>query len=240
MPTTTTMQKGRAPCKNATPTTTAHDTALVHLHDGKPVTDSLTIAREFGRRHDHVLRALDSLIADGTVGRPNFEETSYTDEWNRQQRMIELDERGALIAMPFIGGRNSRAGQVRLVDAFLSLRREASARSAPDRLAARRDAASHYSILSEMLMIHREAEGKATKPYHYANEARLVNEAFSGVFGPLDRDALSAAELRILTRVEVRDAALIGAGKTYAERKALLSAYAVTLRADPRLTGGVQ
>ena len=89
-------------------------------------------------------------------------------------------------------------------------------------------------------MIHREAEGKATKPYHYANEARLVNEAFCGVFGPLERDALSAAELRILTRLEVRDAALIGSGKTYAERKALLSEYAVTLHADPRLTGGVQ
>jgi Rha family phage regulatory protein len=240
MQTPTTKQKGRAPCKNATPTTTTNDTALVHLHGGKPVTDSLTIAREFGRRHDHVLRTFDSLIADSTIDRPNFEEVSYTDAMNREQRMIELDERGALIAMPFVGGRNSRAGQVRLVDAFLAMRAALAARSEPVCFAARREAASHYSILSEMLMIHREAEGKATKPYHYANEARLVNQAFCGVFGPLNRDTLSASELRILTRLEVRDAALIGSGKSYSERKALLTAYAVTLRADPRLTGGVQ
>lgn len=238
MATTVKNEKGRDSGKSATPTTSFDDTALVHLRGKEPVTDSLTIAREFGRSHKHVLRTLDSLIADGTVGRPNFEPTSYTDEWNREQRMIELDERGALIAMPFVGGRNSRTGQVRLVDAFLALRRELSARTAPDRLAARRDAAANYSVLSEMLMLTREAEGKSTKPHHFANEARLVNEAFCGLFGALDRDTLSAAQLRILNRLQVRDAALIGSGKTYAERKSLLASYATSLRAAPRLSGG--
>ncbi|RQQ34967.1 Rha family transcriptional regulator [Burkholderia stagnalis] len=125
---TTQMKKGRGADTLTTPTTRANNTALVHVRAGDLVTDSLTIAREFGRRHDHVLRTLDSMIADGTVGCPNFEETSYTDEWNRRQRMIELDERGALIAMPFVGGRNSRAGQVRLVDAFLGMREQLRAR----------------------------------------------------------------------------------------------------------------
>jgi Rha family phage regulatory protein len=200
----------------------------------------VTIAREFGRRHDNVLRTLDSLIADGTIGRLNFEETSYTDEWNREQRMMELTERGALVAMPFIGGRNSRKGQARLVDAFLALRTALSARNEPDRIAARRDAASNYSILSEMLMLVREAEGKATKPYHYANEARLINYALTGEFRSIDRDSLSASDLRILNRLEVRDSALIGMGKSYDERKAMLPVYASQLRAAPRLAGGAQ
>jgi Rha family phage regulatory protein len=240
MATTPQKQKGRDSGKSATPTTRGDDTALVHVRGSEIVTDTLTIAREFGRRHDNVMQTIASLTADGTVGLLDFKETSYIDRWNRKQPMIELTERAALIAMPFVGGRNSRIGQVRLVDAFLAMRRELSARTAPDRLAARRDAASNYSVLSEMLMIHREAEGKETKPHHYANEARLVNEAFCGAFGPLDRDALSAPELRILTRLQVRDAALIGSGKTYAERKSLLSAYAATLRVDPRLTGGAR
>ncbi|MBR8032441.1 Rha family transcriptional regulator [Burkholderia vietnamiensis] len=227
--TATRNEKGHTPTKSAAPTTRARDTALVHVRGRDLVTDSLTIAREFGRRHDHVLRTLDSLIADSTIGRPNFEETSYTDEWNRQQRMIELDERGALIAMPFVGGRNSRKGQARLVDAFLALRRELAARTAPDCLSARRDAATSFALLSEMLALSREAEGKTTKAYHYANEARLVNQAFCDAFGPLDRDALTASDLRVLTKLQVRDAALIGSGKTYAERKAMLADYAVTL-----------
>lgn len=240
MRTTPETQKGRGAGTLTTRTTRADDSALVHIRGSELVTDSLTIAREFGRRHDNVLQTLDSLIADGTINHLDFKAVEYVDAKGEKRRMIELDERGALIAMPFVGGRNSRAGQARLVDAFLALRRELSARTAPDRLAARRDAASNYGVLSEMLMIHREAEGKTTQAYHYANEARLVNEAFCGVFGPLDRDALSAAELRIMTRLQVRDAALIGAGKTYAERKSLLSTYAATLRADPRLTGGMQ
>lgn len=208
----------------------ARDLALVHVRGGDLVTDSLTIAREFGRRHDHVLRMLDSLITDSTISRPNFEETSYADEWNRQQRMIELDERGALIAMLFVGGRNSRRGQVRLVDAFLALRRELVARNEPDCHSARRDAATNFALLSEMLTQSREAEGKTTQWHHYANEVRLVNQAFSGVFGPLDRDSMIASDLRVLTKLQVRDAVLIGTGKTYAERKAMLANYAATLR----------
>lgn len=240
MRTTPEKQKGHGAGTLTTLAPRADDTALVHVRGGDLVTDSLTIAREFGRNHKDVLRTLDGLIADGTVGRRNAAPTSYTDERKREQRMIELDERGALIAMPFVGGRNSRTGQVRLVDSFLALRRELSARAAPDRFAARRDAASNYGILSEMLMMHREVEGKATKSYHYANEARLVNDAFRGVFGSLGRDALTASELRILIRLQLRDAVLIGLGKTYAERKAMLGDYATTLRADPRQTGCLQ
>lgn len=238
MRTTLLNEKGRGASTLTTPTTHSDDTALVHIRGSELVTDSLTIAREFGRNHKDVLRTLDSLIADRTIDGRNFAPVEYVDAKGEKRRMIELDERGALIAMPFVGGRNSRSGQGRLVDAFLALRREL-ARTAPDRLAARRDA-GNYSVLSEMLMIHREAEGKTTQAYHYANEARLVNEAFCGVFGPLDRDALSSPELHILTRLQVRDAALVGAGKTYAERKSLLPIYAATLRAAPRLAGGVQ
>ncbi|MBN3851465.1 Rha family transcriptional regulator [Paraburkholderia sp. Ac-20342] len=232
-------QTGRAPRTDAAQTFSDEHTSLVCVRGGELVTDSRTIAHEFGRRHDHVLCTLDSLIADGMIDRPNFGEISYTDEMNRQQRMIELDERGALIAMPFIGGRNSRVGQSRLVDSFLAMRRELSARTAPDRLAARRDAATNYALLSEMLALTREAEGKATQGHHYANEARLVNQAFSGVFGPLDRDAMNVSDLRILNRLQVRDAALIGMGKSYDERKSLLTVYAALLR-TPKLSGGVQ
>ena len=100
---------------------------LVRLRDGVPTVTSLVIAREFGRRHDNVLRTLDSLIKDETIDRLNFEETSYTDDMNRAQRMIELDEAAALIAMPFIGGRNSRLGQKRLVHAFFAMREQLQA-----------------------------------------------------------------------------------------------------------------
>jgi Rha family phage regulatory protein len=69
--------------------------AIVHLHQGKPVTDSLAIAREFGRRHDNVLQPLDALIASRSRGRLEFKASSCKNEQNKKQRMIELTERGA-------------------------------------------------------------------------------------------------------------------------------------------------
>lgn len=46
--------------------------ALVHLHKGQPITDSLTIANEFRRAHKNVLQSLNALIADGTISRLDF------------------------------------------------------------------------------------------------------------------------------------------------------------------------
>lgn len=234
----TTKEKGRDSGKSATQTTSTHDTALVHLSKGVPVTDSLAIAREFGRSHKNVLRTLDDLIADGTINRLNFEPISYTDGMGRQQRLFELDERGALVAMPFIGGRKSRQGQAKLVDAFLALRNAsinaAKTQARIESSAARQDAATGYRTVSMTLEMCRTEVGKATKPYHYANEARLINFALTGKYDALNRDALSTRDLRILASLEVRDAALIAMGKSYDERKADLVRYASAQRM-PRL-----
>lgn len=127
--TATQNEKGRNPGKSATPTTQADvNTQIVARRaDGELVVASLTIAREFDRNHKDVLRALDSLIADGTLNGRNFAPVGYADAKGEQRRMIELTEAGALIAMPFIGGRRAREGQVRLVNAFMALRESAAA-----------------------------------------------------------------------------------------------------------------
>lgn len=101
--------------------------ALIDVDGDDLWTSSVVIAQEFERPHKNVLRDLDALIADGTLLRGlSFEPTSIDvigpNGGARQERAIRLNERGFLIAMPFLGGRKSREGQVRLVDAFLKLR----------------------------------------------------------------------------------------------------------------------
>jgi Rha family phage regulatory protein len=119
---TTENQKGRGADTLTTPTPGSADIALVHIRGGELFTNSLAIAREFGRRHDNVLQTLDSLIADGTINHLDFKVVEYIDAKGEKRRMIELDERGGLVVMPFVGGRNARKGQARLVDAFLHMR----------------------------------------------------------------------------------------------------------------------
>lgn len=202
---------------------------IVHLHHGAPVTDSLVIAREFSRRHDNVLQSIDKLIDDGSIGRLEFKESSYLNEQGKKQRMIELTERGALIAMPFIGGKNSRRGQVRLVDAFLAIRDELAAH-ASNWQESRKRATVGYVAMSNALQETRAEDGKQTKTHHYTNEAKLVNWVLFGKFEGVNRDLLSQAELHWLEQIEIRNAYLIARDHTYEQRKAALPMFLQAIR----------
>jgi len=204
--------------------------AIVHMHLGKAITDSLAIAKEFQRRHDNVLQSLDSLIADGTISRLDSKERDYTDERGKAQRMIELTERGALIAMPFIGGRNSRAGQVRLVDAFMAIRAELGSQDPAAWADSRSKVSTSYQMMADALQEARADEGKATLWHHYANEAKLINWVLFGRFEAVQRDDLAQADLVLLDKVEARNAIWIARGRSYDERKAALPGYVAALR----------
>lgn len=95
---------------------------------------------------------------------------------------------------------------------------------------ARRQAAISFRSLCEALSITHEAMGKSTKPYHYMNEARLINEVLTGEFAGRNRDQLTLAELEIVMLVENRDVLLLGQGKEYRARKFALNSYVEQLR----------
>lgn len=96
---------------------------------------------------------------------------------------------------------------------------------------ARLDAAARYQVMSEVLMETRADQGKETKSFHYSNEAIMVNEVCFGTRKPVDRDALSKADLRLLNSVEAKNTVMIGRGQTYAFRKGALSHYVAQRRA---------
>jgi hypothetical protein len=102
---------------------------------------------------------------------------------------------------------------------------------------ARREAALGYRAMCDALALHHEARGKTPQRHHFINEARLINETITGAFAGRSREQLSAAELELVTLVELRDTALMGTGMPYAERKANLSQYMQALQGK-RLAGG--
>lgn len=204
-------------------------TCLVHLRDGHPITNSLAIAQEFERRHGNVLHSLDSLIADGTLNQLEFKPVKYVDEKGEARRAIELTERGALIAMPFIGGKKSRQGQVKLVDAFFEMRSVLNNTKSVWQ-EQRNQLAYSFRIMSDALREVRTDEGKSTQPHHYANEARLLNYVMFGKFASVDRAYLSSNDLVLLEALEARNAIWIARGRSYSERKAALLEYYRLLR----------
>ena len=86
----------------------------------------------------------------------------------------------------------------------------------------RHEAAATYKVMSAMLDIKRKLEGKETKPFHYANEAKLVNWAMTGEFKTIDREQLTGADLDLLAKLEELNALLIGQGFSRDDRKARL------------------
>ena len=87
----------------------------------------------------------------------------------------------------------------------------------------RHEASASHKVMNAVLQLVRMEKGKASKPYHYSNEAKLVNWALSGNFTGLDRNSLSAKELERLAFLEEKNAVLLGMGWTYAQRKEALS-----------------
>ncbi|MGS0743790.1 Rha family transcriptional regulator [Glaciimonas sp. GG7] len=203
---------------------------IVHLHKGKPVTDSRVIIREFGRRHDSVLQYLDDLKGDGTISRLESKEASYSDAQGKKRRMIVLTERAALIAMPFISGKNSRIGQVRLIDAFLAMRDELASQSG-DWSGVRYKVSTVYQMMSMALKEAREDNGKQTSAFHYVNEAKLVNWVMFRYFESVDRDQMEKIDIDCMEKIEASNAIWIARGRTYNERKATLPAYLDSFRA---------
>jgi len=76
--------------------------------------NSLQISKVFEREHSHVMTAIKNILGDYDIV-----ESYYINSQNKEQPMIILNKRQALIAMPFIGGEKSIEGQIALVDAYL-------------------------------------------------------------------------------------------------------------------------
>lgn len=97
---------------------------LINITGDKLTTTSLIISELFGRPHKNVLERLDSLINDGTLTGLEIRPSEYRDKSGKSNKLYVLEEKTALVAMPFIGGKLSRKGQRLLVDEFFRIRKE--------------------------------------------------------------------------------------------------------------------
>jgi Rha family phage regulatory protein len=105
------------------------DDRLVFLRDGRPMVSSLDVADRFQKRHDHVLRDIDAMIAkaphlaDGL--HPNFGEASIqTPGTTQARRIFVMDERAFFLLVASFTGARALAWKERFFDAFDRMRNE--------------------------------------------------------------------------------------------------------------------
>lgn len=90
----------------------------------------------------------------------------------------------------------------------------------------RQDTRISFKFMNRMLQDVRSENGKETKPFHYQNEARLVNSILSGEFKKLDRENLSEQDLALLDGLQALNSKLIARNEAYKDRKIRLMDFA--------------
>lgn len=82
---------------------------LVFIENGQAVTDSLTVASVFGKRHDSVLRDIRNLECSSDFNLHNFAEVDYTDDRNRTYKKFLIKRDG--LAFLVFGYTGSKAAE---------------------------------------------------------------------------------------------------------------------------------
>lgn len=90
---------------------------VIRSQKGRDVTTSLIVAKVFGKRHDNVLRDIESLSCSESFNLLNFEETPYVHPQNGQTyKMYEMTKDGfSFLVMGYTG---EKAGQFK--EAFIN------------------------------------------------------------------------------------------------------------------------
>jgi Rha family phage regulatory protein len=110
------------------------DKKLVFVANDRPVTDSLTVADVFGKRHDNVIRDIRGILEEIDVewGVLNFEQTPYTHPQNGQMyHKYLLTEDGFTLLVMGYSGKEAMRFKVRYIQAFRDMQKRLHSRQAP-------------------------------------------------------------------------------------------------------------
>lgn len=197
--------------------------------DGQAFCDSLQVAETFERRHEHVIRTIESLT-DPTSGLSeqfrllNFEPSTYKDASGKRNKKYLLTKDGfVMVTMEFKTARarhfkeayicrfNQMEGYIR---DLLTARMECPELTAA--ISTAHDTPKHYHFSNEMDMLNRIVTGQT---------AKQIRAAHSLPDGESIRPYLTQIQIAALTQLQRFDAGLVLTIPDYGKRKELLQSY---------------
>lgn len=90
----------------------------VFIQDQQIKTDSLKVADAFGKRHTHVLRAIESLDCPNEFREPNFGLANYIDEQGKPRPMYEMTKDGWMFLVMGFTGEKAAQIKIAFINAF--------------------------------------------------------------------------------------------------------------------------
>ena len=193
----------------------AHDTARAN---------SLQVAEMFEKQHKNVLQAIERLDCSEEFNRLNFQPISYTDSYGRKQKAVAMTRDGfAFLAMGFTGKKAARFKEAyikrfndmeRFIRTLVETRQE-------------------FPLLTANIKLLHENP----KPYHFSNEADMLNRLVLGQTAKQFREAhglgkgesirpfLTDEQIKTLDTLQKVDIGLLLAMPDFNQRKRQLQWY---------------
>ena len=105
----------------------------VSLHDGRPATTSLEVAKFFDKRHDDVLKSIRNLLPNcpENFSARNFAGASFLDEQAKNRPMYIIYRDGFMLLVMGYTGKKALALKLAYIEAFNRMEAELARRNRP-------------------------------------------------------------------------------------------------------------
>lgn len=198
--------------------------------DGKDTAraNSLMVAKMFGKRHDNVLRDIQTLDCSKEFHLLNFEEISYKDEYKRKQKAYAMTRDGFTFLV--MGYRGKKAAQFK--EAYIKRFNEME-----KFIRTMIEARTQFPLLTDNIKLLHENP----RPYHFSNECDMLNRIVIGKTakqfrqehgipkGESIRPYLNADQIKMLDILQKVDIGLLVSVSDYEQRKRYLEWYKLKL-----------
>lgn len=196
-----------------------HDTARAN---------SLMVAQIFNKRHDNVLRDIKTLDCSESFRLLNFEESTYKNEQGKKQPCVNMTRDGFVFLVMGYRGKNAAMFKELYIRRFNEMERFIQTL-----VSTRKD----YPLLTENVKLLHENP----KPYHFSNEADLINRLVVGMSakefrakhsllkGESIRPHLTDEQILLMNALQKADIGLMISEPNYEARKRYLEWYKAKL-----------
>lgn len=198
----------------------------IHKEDTTVVT-SLDIAETFGKEHKNVLKDIRELECSERFGRLNFEQTSYTDSFNRKQPMYYITRDGFTLLVMGYTGKKAMQFKEAYIGQF-----NAMEKALTDKIKEREKGIAVRQALTKTIQQSGENErmhGHAYSIYTdviykaiFGKNAKQLRDTYGITAKDNLRDCFSEEELHLVQSKEMLVSGLIGCGWGYTQIKEFL------------------
>lgn len=203
----------------------------LYERNGVVYCDSLQIAEELNKRHDHVMRDIENILLDISesnapkFGEINFIQETYKDVRNRKQKKYMLTKDGFVFLVTSYGGKKATDFKIMYIQRFNDME---------NFIKSIQNAKMDYPALTRAIeQMHEEP-----KSYHFSNEINMINRIVLGMDAKhfkeengIDekensiRPYLTAEQIKAVEELQRIDIGLLVARMEFEQRKEILRAH---------------